>query len=241
MSLKDILGFDPAVQCYPLSLALCLVLVFLSTSYPVSLHSHVAILHFAILSSSASFSLFHFRFLILFLLLLFLTTVSVSVSRTKEGSSLGNSFAETWHRTAKHEWYIYMAPREKPGEMDLLGKGLSSVTSGERRREETRNVFFERKLANPLSKPRGSSSTVFTLIRLRWILLEPGFRAWLKNVWCEFERDLFRRSTDPGWCIHVYHKNITHGEYIQFTYINNFFISRIIILNHAWTWLKCIL
>lgn len=74
MSLKDILGFDPAVQCHPLSLALCLVLVFFSTSYPASLHSHVAILlHFVILSSLTSFSLFHFRFLILFLLLLLLT------------------------------------------------------------------------------------------------------------------------------------------------------------------------
>lgn len=218
MSLKDILGFDPAVQCHPLSLALCLILVFFSTSYPASLRI-VILFHFAILSSLASFSLFHFRFLILFLLLLLLATISVSVSRTEEGSAPGNSFAETWHRTAKHEWYIYMAPREKLGEMDLLGKGLSSVTLGERRREEMRNVFFER---NSLIHSRNraevrpqflpsSASDEFSPSRAfgrGWKMCDVSLNATYFDAQ-QISVDVY---------MHIYHKNITHREYIQFIY-----------------------
>lgn len=145
MSLKDILGFDPAVQCHPLSLAFCLVLVFFSTSYFVSLHSRVAIL-----SSLASFSLS------LFLPLSFplslppslLATVSVSVSRTEEGSAPGNSFAETWHRVQQNtnDIFTWRQGRNR-ARWIYSGKVYRALRQrGERGGggEETRNVFFEK-------------------------------------------------------------------------------------------------
>lgn len=107
MSLTDILSFDLAVRCHPLSLAL---LVFFSTcSFPplsLSLSRPRLVLHFTIFSPSP-FSPLPLSMFPLSLPLSpprsYSLAISVSVSRTEEGSAPGNSFAETWHRAAKHE------------------------------------------------------------------------------------------------------------------------------------------
>lgn len=195
MSLTDILGFDPAVRCHPLSLALPGVCFLFHFLLPASSLSHGPPLHFAILSpfpppffpssalyvssfsSSSSFSTQP------------PLAVSVSVSRTEEGSAPGNSFAETWHRTAKHEWYIYMAPREKPTRWIYSRKVYRALREGAGGGDV--KCIFWKKRANPLSKPCGSSSIVFARL-----MNSPGFRAWLRNVRCEPERDLFRRNDD---------------------------------------------
>lgn len=178
MSLKDILGFDPAVQCHPLSLVLCLV------------PNTCFLFHF--LSRLSSLAHSHPLFTCLFLFLPFSFPLSLPLSPRHRfyvclpdgGRKRSRKFIcrDVAPRTAKHEWYIYMAPREKPGEMDLLGKGLSSVTPegwrGKGRGGNAKCIFWK-ELANPLSKPRGSSSTVFALIRLRWILPSRAFgRGW---------------------------------------------------------------
>jgi len=101
-------------------------------------------------------------------------------------------------------------------EMDLLGKGLSSVTrtaavavaaaaAGEERMrqegreekgEEMRNVFFEwDALIHSRSRARKFVRTVFAPIR-PMNSPEPGFRISKKRVRCR--RDLFRPSTDLG-------------------------------------------
>lgn len=91
---KDILDFDLAVRRHPHCLFLRLVFIFFSTS---SLASS--------LSRSVPFAILFLLSFFLFCLLLapLSFAVSVSVSRKEEGSAPGNSFAETWHRTAKHE------------------------------------------------------------------------------------------------------------------------------------------
>jgi len=107
LSLTDILGFDPAVRCHPLSLALpgaCFLFYLRALSLSLSLSCLV--LHFTIFSPSP-FSPFPLSTFPLSLPLSpprsYSLAISVSVSRTEEGSAPGNSFAETWHRTAKHE------------------------------------------------------------------------------------------------------------------------------------------
>lgn len=187
MSLTDVLGFDPAVRCHLLSLALAWCLF----SFPLPL----SLLHFTIPPSPFLVPLFPFSSL-------YISSFSSSSSFNAAtacrfcvclpdgGRKRSRKFICRDVAPYSKTRMIYLHGAEgETDEMDLLEKGLSSVTRG----GGGRNVkcIFWKKRANPLSKPCGSSSIVFALVRP---MNSPGFRAWLRNVRREFERDLFRRG-----------------------------------------------
>lgn len=181
MSLKDILGFDPAVQCHPLSSWFCLV--FFSTSAPVSLHSS------ALLPSlrSSRFSLSSLSPRCRFYVCL------VDGGRKRSRKFICRDVAP-YSKTRM----IYLHGAEgETREMDLLGKGLSSVT----RKGENAKCIFWMERANPLSKPLAEVRPQFLCLSIPWILVGSGFSYGEKRTGrarMDFERDLLRCSTDLG-------------------------------------------
>lgn len=126
MLLTDILGFDLAVRCHLLSLALPGLLVFFSISSFPPLHSRVVLLHFTILSPSP-FSC------------LPLSTFPLSPPRSRNhrfcvclpdgGRKRSRKFICRDVAPYSKTRMIYLHGAEgETDEMDLLEKGLSSVT-----------------------------------------------------------------------------------------------------------------
>lgn len=144
------------------------------------------------LSRSVLFTIFFLFLFFLFFLLLTAVVRRFCVCLPERGRKRSRKFICRDMASYSKTRMIYLHGVEgETGEMDLPGKGLSSVT----RRGENAKCIFWKKCANPLSKPCGSSFAVFAFIR-PMNSLGLSFRAWLKNVWREVKHNLFQHLID---------------------------------------------